>query len=707
MGKAMQEQDYQDHKRTVNKVNFHASEPYKLISGSQDGTIRYFDLRMKSAVSVFYSNTESVRDVQFSPHNPYTFSAVSDNGGVQLWDIRKTEKCQLQYNAHSGPVFACDWHPENTWLATASRDKTIKVWDLTSKPTLEYTIHTIASIGHVKWRPQRKYHIASCALVIDCSINIWDVRRPYIPFASFNEHRDIASGVAWRGDPHVFLSSGRDCTVYQHSFNDALRPASKANPQGVSLNRMGEILYSRKNTNNNNSNNNNNNNSLAKATAGIIRKISTSQSADQFHQASSVLLQFKHVNYIQNQESDSFLALAKNYLLHGRSISELCEHNSAVAQKFGRPHISVIWKIIKTLYGEEFMQNSINATSNNREDPSHTNLPLNNIVPSVIGLENAIRDVETDQKSKAGGDTPAAQFSGGDDETENEDQVDHISVYNHGFPTYLNFRTGLPKGDFAFGENELDMEIDSCLSSDFRSNYRGFNPITPECQQDWTLPNEAFPIRNEILERSSPPEQFSNHHHSPDINDEPHTFQFDDQPPTLISVSKPPKKNVWDPSNIVIEALKHHAVLGDIQTAACILIVLGDCRKYLKELSESLQEHWLLGYIELLSRFRLWNVATQVIKLAWLPSVFQLNQQSTRFNTNCSKCAKPLQRVGWLCDRCHSSHCALCSICHQVVRGLYVWCQGCSHGGHLMHIKQWFSINRVCPTGCGHICEYK
>lgn len=92
---------------------------------------------------------------------------------------------------------------------------------MSNKPTLEYTIHTIASIGHVKWRPQRKYHIASCALVIDCSINIWDVRRPYIPFASFNEHKDIASGVAWRGDPHIFLSSGRVSTIFLKMQNES------------------------------------------------------------------------------------------------------------------------------------------------------------------------------------------------------------------------------------------------------------------------------------------------------------------------------------------------------------------------------------------------------------------------------------------------------------------------------------------------------
>lgn len=77
--------------------------------------------------SFFTSNTESIRDVQFSPQMLNAFAAVSENGNVQLWDVRRPDKCTHQYTAHSGPVFACDWHPECNWLATASRDKTIKV----------------------------------------------------------------------------------------------------------------------------------------------------------------------------------------------------------------------------------------------------------------------------------------------------------------------------------------------------------------------------------------------------------------------------------------------------------------------------------------------------------------------------------------------------------------------------------------------------
>lgn len=49
---------------------------------------------------------------------------------------------------------------------------------------------------------------------------------------------------------------------------------------------------------------------------------------------------------------------------------------------------------------------------------------------------------------------------------------------------------------------------------------------------------------------------------------------------------------------------------------------------------------------------------------------------------------------------------ATCSVCHGVVRGLYVWCQGCLHGGHLHHMRDWITANRSCPAGCGHLCEY-
>lgn len=115
------------------------------------------------------------------------------------------------------------------------------------KPSLEYTIHTIAVVGRVKWRPERTYHIASCALVVDYSIYTWDVRRPYIPYASFNEHTNVTTGIAWKGNnPHELISTSKDSTIFKHAFKDATRPTTKANPQGTSLNLNGDLLFSDK-----------------------------------------------------------------------------------------------------------------------------------------------------------------------------------------------------------------------------------------------------------------------------------------------------------------------------------------------------------------------------------------------------------------------------------------------------------------------------
>lgn len=77
----------------------------------------------------------------------------------------------------------------------------------------------MASVGRIKWRPQKTYHIASCALVIDSSIHVWDIRRPYIPHASFNDHKDITTGIAWKGSPDVLLSTSKVFIKFQFTLD--------------------------------------------------------------------------------------------------------------------------------------------------------------------------------------------------------------------------------------------------------------------------------------------------------------------------------------------------------------------------------------------------------------------------------------------------------------------------------------------------------
>ncbi|XP_059081782.1 GATOR complex protein WDR24-like isoform X3 [Tigriopus californicus] len=234
---------FTEHKRTVNKVSFHPSDGGLLLSGSQDGTIRLFDVRTRECVMNFSSGNESIRDAQFCPLQHQTFASAAENGRVSVWDIRKSERPERAWNAHTEYVFACDWHPEcRNVIATAGRDKTVKVWNLDEdRAKLDVNIQTIGPVGRIKWRPNHRFQIASSALALDFSVHIWDVRRPWIPTYSFDQHKDVTTDFLFKGDSEALLSTGRDGLVYHHAFKDCIMPIERTNPNSLAFNVSGDI----------------------------------------------------------------------------------------------------------------------------------------------------------------------------------------------------------------------------------------------------------------------------------------------------------------------------------------------------------------------------------------------------------------------------------------------------------------------------------
>lgn len=134
-------------------------------------------------------------------------------------------------------------------------------------------------------------------------------------------------------------------------------------------------------------------------------------------------------------------------------------------------------------------------------------------------------------------------------------------------------------------------------------------------------------------------------------------------------------------SQIVEESLADtvdfHAEIGDLQTAASISSVLN--------IKGPMQE-----YSEFLRRLEMPTLAAK------LP----IAHKGLEIFLKC-KCGKSIEDT--ICQKCNNL--AECSICGGIVKGLYSWCQGCGHGGHILHMSTWFKNNLVCPTGCGHFCN--
>ncbi|XP_042887233.1 GATOR complex protein WDR24-like isoform X1 [Penaeus japonicus] len=664
---------FNDHKRTVNKVSFHPCEPHQLISGSQDGFMKLFDLRRKEAAYTFTSNAESVRDVQFNPHLNMQFCAVAENGNVQLWDMRRTDRMEKQFTAHGGPIFALDWHPEvKTWIATAGRDKTIKVCDVYEVPNVRHTIQTIASVGRVKWRPNAKYHIASSALIWDCSINVWDIRRPYIPFAAFNEHKKLTSGIAWRGDPNSLLSVGRDCLIH-HAFKDATRPMEKVNPVGLDISVYGNISNATRIKEDS-------------EPQGALAKLPMFRKSPALNEHYGQVLSSVHMMLCQEEGPVSphhLVQSAKNYLLTGKSLAEICEHNAAVAKKLNRPQIALTWQMLQLLYvGVGGGTDPLMAIqSSSRDDPA--------IQPDT-SMENDQRSSRHYSGGDAGGDTSGGGFSAEEGDTETDDTDNHDLKLTH-------IASGMTiNQDFFFGDGEINQ-----MPFDY-DNLNNF-----DTSQDWTLPNEAFQPRHEILYPSAmPPQEYHSKCSPREIQESGTATGYIVEPQSLLSEVRGLGTPAWECSDLVVKMLYHYASNGDVQMSVTCVIVLGDRLK--EYLDKDQVEHWFLSYIDLLQRFQLWNIANQVIQLAeytGLPVVQQQNQQSTTIALQCGQCGSIVSRNSLFCRKCGCPTSA-CAVCHGMVRGLFVWCQGCSHGGHLNHMMKWVANNKSCPAGCGHLCEY-
>ncbi|SPQ93030.1 unnamed protein product (mitochondrion) [Plasmodiophora brassicae] len=179
-----------DHTRTVNRVSWHPFDPV-LLSGSQDGTIKLWDMRVRQGCqATINGRCGSVRDVQWCSANPSYLAAGLDSGLVQIWDLRRTSAVELEISSHQGPVLCIDWHhDERGILATAGRDRLVKVWNLLGSPgdAPVHTIATVASVARVRWRPGFPSHLTTSSTLFDNRVHVWDLHHPFIPIATMKQ----------------------------------------------------------------------------------------------------------------------------------------------------------------------------------------------------------------------------------------------------------------------------------------------------------------------------------------------------------------------------------------------------------------------------------------------------------------------------------------------------------------------------------------
>jgi WD40 repeat protein len=177
-----------------------------LASGSQDKTIRVWDVASGTLRQTLMGHTDIVFSVAFSPDGRLLASGSPDKT-IKLWDVA-SGRLNRTLTTHSGPVMSVAFSPDGKLLASGSQDKTIKLWDVASGTLRQTLTAHSGSVLSVAFSPDGKL-LASGSY--DNTVKLWDVKSRTLERTLTGDNWPVLS-VAFSPDGKL-LASGSNKTV--------------------------------------------------------------------------------------------------------------------------------------------------------------------------------------------------------------------------------------------------------------------------------------------------------------------------------------------------------------------------------------------------------------------------------------------------------------------------------------------------------------
>ncbi len=729
----------------------------KLAAAYDDGTVLVWDVRRPGQVETkLQAHFEPVWSIAWHPTLSGIIATASRDHTISVWNLWPSAAPPAPAGAPTAPrspsrrARSGGAGMGGASASSASGDS----GELKASPTCGIKL---SSAYRIAWRPETTSRgsegatthtafLASCANVLDCKIHVWDLRSAFVPVASCAGHADVVTGFCWRSDGRRILSVSEDGVLVEHDIRtSASHPQEHLRTASVSWSPRGEI---------------------AGIFEHIERGFDSSQrgaapgggrgtgvppppsgeetrhflqvpglGAGLLPNGASASAKRRSVSISKfstdRERTERFVHLAKNYRVRaGHGNQDPFLHNARVAASAGATDLAHMWKILSVFFSERGA-----AAEGGEGGLSAAALSLQPAPPSGVldgrpeqhggGMSGDAKDAEstTDGQMRGRAASDASVRSNISQDNECKVSPPPNNPGRHRAPTTKGGTKALVADDYsgrpappsaasaggvslfstppAAAEELSDSLVGLAMLDGSGGAAGGDDKQLQHALVSLALDQNSFELPGDMvgLAMGAPGAEAQG-----DLQFRQCLPEISAPPPAdpaegLAAVVDAEMRNA-----IVRETLTHAASSGDVQTCAVVCALVSPW----VDVHIDWRTRWVYNYSQLLRKHELYAEATALAKGAEGP-VSQINSEC-QVSLTCSKCQRSAQNPdsrkgekGYICKHCRTTL-TKCSICHLTVRGLYIWCQGCGHGGHFQHMMEWFQTSKFCPAGCLHHC---
>ena len=188
------------------------AEGEMLASGSEDGTVRLWDVAEADCLQILQHQTKPVRALAFTHSVAARNHKILASGGedqvIWLWHISEGGEPQA-LRGHTDTIWSVAFDPDGTVLASGSADQTLKIWDINTCECLNTLTGHQDRLLSVIFSPDGQILASGSA---DQTLKIWDINTGD-GLNTFSGHQGWVWSVALSPDGQILASGSEDRTI--------------------------------------------------------------------------------------------------------------------------------------------------------------------------------------------------------------------------------------------------------------------------------------------------------------------------------------------------------------------------------------------------------------------------------------------------------------------------------------------------------------